>query len=105
MAIELVDETKFIAEIEAKVLKKLQVLLHSSSESNLVKKTNLFAISAKDQERAIAWFKSRNQFEKSIIIGSSMLILLMGIGTVKTQWDKAYQDALNSQEIAINYFV
>ncbi|MGL6344532.1 MAG: hypothetical protein ACRC80_35955, partial [Waterburya sp.] len=105
IAVELSNETKFLAIVDTKLYRELEGLTCISEQSSLVKQSNLFGSfnSEEYQAKAIArnkaqvqWFKKRSPLEQKIIIGGVVTFFLMFFGWLIQENQKIQQERYSS---------
>ncbi|WP_036489540.1 hypothetical protein [Myxosarcina sp. GI1] len=110
IAVELVDDSKFVAVIPTKLYGELESLTYSSTKSSLVQKRDLFGLISEEQgkqasdalslqinrasETGLEWFKKRNSLEKFIIIAGTLVALLFLFGCSELENNTNYKSPL-----------
>ena len=86
IAVNLSDDSKFLAIVNAKLYRELENLTYDSNQSSLVEENNLFGSINSSEDKAkieatirtlIEWFKARSSLEKKIILGSVAFVLVL----------------------------
>ena len=104
VAIELVDESKFVAQVNLRIFKALQVLATVSQKSSLSQKKSLSVLS--EQEKAnraqrevaqAAWAKELSKFKQRIFVGGICTVLFVAIGMVKIHWNQVERERYSGQ--------
>lgn len=111
IAVELSDDSKFLAIVNIKLYRELESLTYTSEQSSLVEQNNLFgSFNSKEfQAQAIArnkaqveWFKKRSPLEQKIIIGGVVAFFLMFFGGLIQENHKVQQESYSSVHKRVN---
>ena len=105
VAVELSDDSKFLAIVDTKLYRELESLTLKDEQSSLVEQNQLFGSFDSEKYQAkklaqrdaeIAWFKSRSPLEKKIIIGGVAAFILMFFGWLVQENQNIQQERYSS---------
>ncbi len=101
IAVELSDDSKFLAVVDTKLYRELEGLTCAEKQSSLVEQNNLFSSFNSQEYQAqvvarnkaqIEWFNARLPLEQKIIIGGVVAFILMTFGWLIQENQKIQQE-------------